>query len=91
MFMKMSGSIRRTGVNSCRFLASRQSIPPLGLARRDSSPGPEAHHFGPGFLPPLAPPEALSMFPGPFPVKANIPAWLRWKSRLGTARSNFNE
>lgn len=61
--MKVSGTIRRTGVKPCRLVISRASCPlfawPDGTAHRV----PEAHHSEPGFFFPVAGSRVLCKVP----------------------------
>lgn len=46
--MRISGSIRRMGVNPRQLLFSRRSRPPIALPDGTGHRGPDAHHSGPG-------------------------------------------
>jgi hypothetical protein len=92
--MKMSGSIRRTGVEPRRFLASRQSRPLFALPDGTVRRGPDAHHSGPGSFFPCGPPKAFCTVPKSVPSPRALPSYfipLERKSCLGATRSNSHE
>jgi hypothetical protein len=92
--MKMSGSIRWTERETCRFVASRQSPPLLTFQEGTARPGPDAHHSGPGLFFADGPPKAFCTVPKSVVPRSRATSYLiplERKSRLGTARSNFYE
>jgi hypothetical protein len=92
--MRMSGSIRRKEDKPRRPMVCRQSSRLAALPDGTASPGPYAHHSGPGHLFSADHTEVVHTVLNCAPARRGISSYfipLEQKSRWGAARRNLHE